>query len=109
MWGQTGAGAPDTGVSSRGVGAGGGQQGALSPEQLHTPWGGGGARSEPVCQGVPQKLQQECGGGDLGRVLGEPGGRGSCSDLIVLLAAQTKGQLELGVILGAAGRGLGEG
>lgn len=26
----------------------------------------------------------------------------------MLLAAQTKGQLELGVILGAAGRGLGE-
>lgn len=40
--------------------------------------------------------------------LGEAGGRGGCSDLIVLLTAQTKGQLELDVILGAAGRGLGE-
>lgn len=34
--------------------------------------------------------------------------REGCSDLIVLLTAQTKGQLELDVILRAAGRGLGE-
>lgn len=35
------------------------------------------------------------------------GGQRCCSDLIVLLTAQTKGQLELDVILRAAGRGLG--
>lgn len=36
------------------------------------------------------------------------GGEGGHSDLIVLLSAQTKGQLELDVILRAAGRGLAE-
>lgn len=34
------------------------------------------------------------------------GGEGGHSDLIVLLSAQTKGQLELDVILRTAGRGL---
>lgn len=45
---------------------------------------------------------------DLGKSPREPAGRGVCSDLVMLLAAQTKGQLELDVVLGAAGRGLGE-
>lgn len=70
--------------------------------------GGGGPGGHGLTLGPPEAAAGVCGSGNLGRVLGEPGGRGSCSDLIVLLSAQTKGQLELGVILGAAGRGLGE-
>lgn len=46
---------------------------------------------------------------DLSKVEGKPWeGQGGHSDLIVLLSAQTKGQLELDVIFGAAGRGLVE-
>lgn len=49
----------------------------------------------------------KCKGGTQGSA-GTLGRGRRCSDLIMLLTAQTKGQLELDVVLRAAGRGLRE-
>lgn len=62
-----------------------------------------------ACGRGPSRMGEFFRKGQRGWSEGSPGqGQGGCSDLIVLLSAQTKGQLELDVVLRAAGRGLGE-
>lgn len=109
----TGSGSQDFGVYSA-LGGGRGKSlphetcltsaSAQAPQLGHLEWG--------VCPLHGPAQVRALGGceeaGPAEGLRGALGGWGGCSDLIVLLTAQTKGQLELDVILGAAGRGLGE-